>query len=401
MNVIRVKDIYPVDTISKNNDKAWTTILHSLEDTTEETELDFEGITVTEPWNNDIFKKLLAKNFIHFKFYSFETGTHTVNLLCELTGFKGERATNVRIESPKVATKEELSIQRKAVMLQELISTEDKIGILDITAKYSQLCSTDTIDGLEVAFKAESLERGTTMFILSVGGLFIQQNIIEAIALMIGRLSEQGIDLTFMSDDREIMQKIGLYQCASHKKRLTTAQKLEFLQNNIDPLTVGMLSKYKRSRAKDPFGRFGKGEVLYCRVAVYVGMTGEGENTSLVFDTYNGNTFYTQQHWMMEHDGEMLDKLATERLVVSIEEVGVFDKYIGSSYHFIMPVQGASDSGNHRVYTADSEGNTIRRDLTVPEFIKAVFDDWDIKYNEAPLLHSISETQRIIREKQK
>jgi hypothetical protein len=164
--------------------------------------------------------------------------------------------------------------------------------------------------------------------------------------------------------------------------------------------TPGMLIKYKKSKALDEFGREGKGEVVSSRIAIFRTIYQDSSGHAIAkIETFNSNYFYTKEHWMVEHDGEVPSSLHSEVIEAEMTEIGLGDLFLGSKYHFILPIQQDESESQVVIESIDEDGRNIKKKCTIPERMKLVFDSWGIEYNEESLNKSIEETKKSLEDK--
>ena len=118
----------------------------------------------------------------------------------------------------------------------------------------------------------------------------------------------------------------------------------------------------------------------------------DGE-VELHFNSYNGNTFYTKEHWALEHDNHVLSGLEVTHEVVLLSHFGLYNNFIGSKHHFIEPVQLNSED-SMTMYGVNENGGVSRTVMTIPERIQAVFDDFDVEYDKEALEACIIKTKQ-------
>lgn len=391
------RDYYQYDTISKTNSKAWEILLNCLEESENKDEdllFDFKGIEIIEPWINDTFKKLISNERVHMKLYSSKKTVDTINMACRLSNLKADRFYNEEVITPPTMTPAEKRIINMANELQDYFISSEDTALFEIHRRFTQIGSIDTVTYIEKAVEIYAENTNIKKIILDIKNILLQSNLIELVANVIGRLYTKGIDFKVVSEDSDTMNKLGLYQHLANNIFLSTADKYKIAKNNLEPGTVGMLTKYKRSKALDEFGRQGNGEPVSCRVALFNGFVKDKGVLCLSFTSYNGNTFYTKDHWSLENDGEELEELLKEELLIPIPEVGVTDYYLGSRYHFMLPLQCSLEDST--VIYGIEDGRVYHNKVTIPVRIKTVLDDWGIEYQESSLIHAISETERIL-----
>ena len=158
-------------------------------------------------------------------------------------------------------------------------------------------------------------------------------------------------------------------------------QRVNIIKENCSENEVGILIKYKDSKAKDETGRFGHGEKQYCRVAILRDF--DEDTGKATFETFVNKTFYTQYHWQLEHDNETLDNLDSELVRVDIAELGYKDFVSGTRYHFIRPK--SYNNNRYLVRYLDENNNNTKDHVSLARRIKLVMDDWGVDYNKVEL----------------
>ena len=95
-------------------------------------------------------------------------------------------------------------------------------------------------------------------------------------------------------------------------------------------------------------------------------------------------------------NGEILRKPEVYDVAIPIEDIGLYDKYLGALYHFNKPIQ-YEPSDSITTYKINDEGGVITRKATLPEYIKLVLDDFNVRHDGEELLKAIAETNRQLR----
>lgn len=400
MKVIRVKNIYEVDRISDNNNNAWSIILDAINEYIERNEdvlLDFKGIDLFNPWTNMGFKKLFKHENIKIKIYNSEKIASMIDMMCILDGIKTGRVLNENTVVEKPIPKEVIRTEKFANELLGYFVVENNEHILKIYNIVTQLGSNSTISATECAIKKYCKQNNINKVVLATGNIMIQENVIELLAQLIIKLNNNNnISLEVDSDNEKICKSISLYIHKEMNNSYSSMDREKEFRSILKPGTVGMLTKYKRSRAIDSFGRQGKGEVISCRIAIYLGLGKSKEGKTIVkFRSFNEKYLYTKTHWMLEHDNDILERLVEDSVIADIESVGLQDRFLGTQYHFMLPTQKSKDE-NTTMYDIDENGSVIKNSLTIPERVKAVFDDYDIEYNKESLEQAIKDTRKYL-----
>ena len=395
---ILVKDIYNVDNLSQN--KGWEKINNRIKEMNPDNnviELDFRGINVTKPWDCDGFKDILSNKNIHMRFINADELVDKIKILCVIDNLDKDRIKNVKVVPKRKETKEDLKVLRNAERFQEVIECDGDIAYIHIYKVVDQIGSINTVKYIKKAIELYNEANGVNKFILKAGRLDIQNNIVGMLANIKLELEKNGeFEFNIESDRAEVKNRLML----NLHKKLNAEYTLEDRVNALRKLqenTPGILIKYKKSRTVDEFGRYGNGEVRMSRIAVFKGFSFGGQDEVEVvalFETYNNNYFFTQQHWALEHDGEELEKLEVETERVKVSELGMGGKFLGSKYHFAYPVQ--TDESGYETILEYQDGKLVKKRVTLPERIKIVFDSWGVEYNDLVLDRHIENTRKML-----
>jgi hypothetical protein len=320
---------------------------------------------------------------------------YRIQIMCVLDSSDETRIINNTVELPKEKTAEEKKIERFGEEISQLFVIKDDTATFDAGKKYSQMHSTNTINYIDFAIQKVYNEKGIKNFVIVIHNVSILQNVIEVLADVIIKYKELGIDVQADLDSEEAITDLGLFIHRATAKDYDEKAKLQAILQNIQPNTAGMLIKYKKSRALDCFGRHGKGEVVSSRIAIFRGIKRDQDGTAprFVVESYNDETFYTKQHWMYEHDNEIPERLKAETTEITMEELGFDNMFLGTSYHFLEPIQQKVSENRTVIVDLDDEQKPVRKTCTIPERMQLVFDDWDIKYNKEELEKAIKTTR--------
>lgn len=428
IKVVRVKDWCDIDNLTQ--DSSWVDIYEHIKKEVKQDEkvmLDFKGISVIEPWTLDTFGKILKMDNIYFRFTSYnkESLTNFVNRIkmkCVIEGLLVDRIDMVYIEPAKVKTKAEIKIEKGGndIINRFIINGEE--AVFDITQYIDQIGSVDTVYSLEYAMRKLNENCDVNDFKILTKRMFIQDNIIEMLAKLILKLEDEGITLQIDTEIEATAKKLGLFVYTASNESYTFEKKFKAFSEM--PLNMaGLLVKYKNSRAVDEFGRSGKGQIVSNRIAIfrglciklgfnevqiikkvhkiedgqaYVDIEGpKGKDVTkwvdmssiqVCIDSYHNDTFVTHAEWETYHDGEMTDDKGNEvtelpktRVIEDIDNVGLMNKFLGKRFHFIRATQ-KSKADNRMIITKINEaGNCVREEVTIPERIKIVLQDWGEK----------------------
>lgn len=388
----KLKELYCVDTISQ--DKGWGKVHDALGDLQEDVEIDFANINVVDPWQCPEFKKLLRNKHVHMVFVNSESMVNRIKMMCIIDGLDENRIRNRVVEIPKEKTPEEKKIEHYGNELIPIFDvTPEGVAILELEKKYSQIQSTNTLNYVDYAIREIHKTQGLDKFILKIGRLVILPNVLQVIADMMVQYESEGFHLLVDCDDKETQNSMGLFIHIATNNKYTVEERRSAIIKNLKMDMPGMLIKYKKSKALDEFGREGKGEVVSSRIAIFrkLKQSNSGQ-TMAVVEVFNNNYFYTIEHWMVEHDYEEPTSLHSETLEIPLDELGICDLFLGSKYHFLLPIQQKESETQVVIKEVDEDGKNVKVRCTIPERMKIVFDSWDVKYNKESLDKSIADT---------
>jgi hypothetical protein len=396
----KLKELYCVDTISQ--DKGWKKVQEALGGLQDDIMIDFENINVVDPWQCIEFKQLLRNEHVFMRFINNDSIVNRIKMMCIIDGLDESRIINVTKEVPKEKTPEEKKVERYGSGLIPYFEMgEDGVATLDLAKKYDQIQSSSTMDYVDFAIREIHKDNGIKSFVLRVGSLVILENVLQAIAHMMVEYNSEGFEMLVDCDDEETRKKLGLFIHITTNNKYNELERKKAIQNNLRRGTAGMLIKYKKSKALDDFGRQGKGEVVSSRIAIFRSIKADQKtgHPMAVIESYNNNYFYTPQHWMIEHDGEEPTKLHMDTLEIPLDEIGFCDMFLGSKYHFILPIQHDEAENQVVIKDFDEEGRNIKVKCTIPERMKLVFDAWHVDYDGQALDEAIKTTKDYLEKK--
>lgn len=392
----KLKELYLVDTISQ--DKGWKKVREKVGEFDDDILIDFTGINIVEPWNSLEFKQLLKETNVHMLFTNNTETAKRIQIMCILDGLDHNRIIDKSVEPPKEKTAAEKAIEQRGEALIEYFKIDGDKAVFNVRDKYSQVQNNSTIDYIDYAIRKLHKEKGIKEFTLIIRKMYIILNVIEILAEVMVKYESEGITLNVDVDNEEIKKNLELSLHKATNEKYDNKTRYKTIKNSITPNTCGMLIKYKKSRALDEFGRHGKGEVVSSRIAIFRGFkkSSKSDVPLMVVETYNNNTFYTKQHWAVDHDNEMSDGLESDIVEMKIDEVGFCDYFLGTQYHFLMPIQQSKEETQMVIEAFDENGRNIKKYCTIPERMKIVFDNWGIKYNKESLDEAILKTREFL-----
>lgn len=388
MIVKKISEFVNVDNISQ--DATWNKVrdgILAFEKTLtddKDIQIDFSGVNISEPWLFEAFVDLLKKDNIHMLFLNSEAMVNQIKITCMLESKDPNRICNKVVEKPKEKTQYEKKVEVIGNQLVDKFVICGDTATFKVANRFSQIQNNDTCDFIKFAIdKLIEINSGLKNFIIDLDGVSTQESVLREFAAMVIMYKKLGFNLGIDITDKEDEKRMGLFLHMALSNGITTGEKVKTITEFISkyPNAPGLFIKYKPSKATDTFGRQGKGEVISCRVSILRGISNANGHYSVTIDTYNAKRFFTQAHWMSEHDNGKLRGLACDTVTASIDELGFMDSFMGSKYHFIEPIQKSASQTKPVIIGFNDIGSNIKVQCTVPEMMDYVFRDWDIEFN--------------------
>ena len=430
MDKIKLKEIFTVDTLSQ--DKGWKKVRELIGNIDKPTVINFSGINVIEPWQCSEFRQLLQNENLHFEFINNLVVVNKVKMACVLEGLDENRIINIEIAVPKPKTPEEIKTEktgRSLIPLFEVTLNEDGEfeASFSVSKKYTQIQSSNTILYIDYAIRDIAKVQGIKKFTLDFGDLVTLNNVLNILADIIVSYEKQGILIDVLTNSTEMEKNLKLFIHILKNDKYSIEERYEIITEALeDKLNMpGILIRYKKSKAVDDFGRHGHGEVVSSRICLIENILidsdinnkefrnnkyyeivvdrGDGIMTLekrkmpvLKVVSFDGNLFYPKLHWELSNEGDHLTSLGAKVEYIGMDEIGFCDEFLGSQYHFILPIQRYKKESKAIIVDTDENGRNIKRMCTIPERMQLVFDDWNIPYHKETLEYAIEQSLKNI-----
>ena len=394
---LMVKELYNVVRISTNNSKPWEILANKVKELNQDVMFDFKGIDVVDPWKNQVFKELILDERVHLRVYNMGKLVSFVNAASIMDAKKVGRVENIVsiVETPSSKDAEDKRIDRMAENLMKHFIVEEGTACIEVFKTVTQINNEYTINSIVRAIENYIGEHPDCKNVaVKLGKMDVSKSPCQKLARAIIAFDNKGITVDVYSDNAEVYTTVKLYIHQESTADFNVEQRLEAFKSLITIGTAGILVQYKHSKNTDSFGRYGKGVPNSSKVAVFLGMTNHKGKVCAVFRVYDNSTFYTKAHWYLENDEENLVKLRSSMVYTPLDSIGLENKFLGSKYHFMLPIQ-KSASETITMYSIRN-GSVTGRKVTIPERIKAVFDDFGIKYDKDKLSYAIAETRKYV-----
>lgn len=167
----------------------------------------------------------------------------------------------------------------------------------------------------------------------------------------------------------------------------TPAERAKYLDDNFGVGAACLLGTYRSRNTgetrDDAFGRPGDGKPTRLLPAIYLGNDG----VSARFMVYKKDTFMRKDDYFVENQEEHPGLTGKEQKV-PLSTLGIAGACVGTRNFVNMPVQTSKD-GTIGTWTVGLDGATEFSKVLFPQYMKLVFDEFNIKYNSSLLMKAI------------
>lgn len=397
MTIIKVSDVIgDITTISHMNSYRYKDIkaeMAKVGDT--DILLDFYYVELVKPETDPDFIDIINDKRVHVRLYNNEELYKTIKFMLLLSNAEcnyDDKVENIVrcIEAPPgVREKEQRRIFKIVDDTYELC---DGIGRINLCSAISVINRNTYVDGIREVIIAHSGE--TKTFELLLHKMEIVKSQFEALSVLIVTMADLGIKLQVLTSDEEVDKIVTTYLNLGMNKNLTIEERLALLTEMVEPKTVGMLTTYVKGGKKDIFGRSGNAVPATTLPAIYL----RHDREFAYFKVFREKTFSRRLEYSFRHDSEEHPGLNSVERKIRLAELGICASCVGSRYHFNMPLQ-YDNNGMHKVYVDDiGEDDFKIVNVSLPQYIKMVLDDWDEDYNVSELFKAIKVTKDRLRQ---
>lgn len=394
----KLNQICSMTTLSQED--SWAKVYATLKDTTEEIKIDFTNVIISRPLTFPSFRLLLQMPNIHMKFTNEQEIVESIQswLILNAKNDQVDRIEHVVIEHEPEKTPDQLKIESYGNRVYDRFDIDGDMATYKVKKFISTISNTTTIEYMRFAVNRLMAENCIKKFRIDLRDIVINGvDALETLAKLKDDVETAGAEFEIFMNDTETIKTMQLCLNKISNEYKSVVDRLKYIKKfKGDKHDIpGLLIKYRDSRATDTFGRSGKGEVEWCRIAIFRGIRKGGQ---LVFCTFFEDRFYTKVHWSSQHDGEKHPGLKTETKTIDATELGFLNRFLGSRYHFIKAVQKSKAENKKMIVDLSESGTNIFKDCTIPERIKVVLDDWGVKYDAETLGNYIEETKEKLKD---
>ena len=387
---VNVRDVLKTSVINEKNKHKYEVlrkIIDSCPD--EQVVLDFSMIIVDA--KGEALADIVTDNktFLIIKndkdFYGY------VRTLCTILGIDvSKKCKFTQDAAPVVQDKTAVKIEETYHKMRSILEdADDGFKVLKLRKMYSNCGENTYIVASILKVCDEYSNTGIIVDLCNVN--FNKEKLEKLIKEIISRVQNKSSKIKVLSDNYK--NEIETIAEISGSGVNTTSDKMMYLDNNVAPGTVGILSKFSsRKSDKDMFGRGGNGQPKVSLPALYI----KHDDKYAYFKRYKHAEFKRRYDYYAlneeEHPG-----LKYEIIKCPLSELGIYATCIGTSWQFTLPVQ---NDENNMVPTSWFDGERTHSSLvTLPQYIMMVLNEFHEKYNIAELQECIAISKKILREK--
>lgn len=195
-------------------------------------------------------------------------------------------------------------------------------------------------------------------------------------------------NIDFMTTDKVAFDTFKTAMMVRNSKVDTPSAKAKYLDENFGNRAACLLGTYRSRNTSethnDAFGRPGDGVPTKLLPALYLG--NDGVNAR--FQVFSKDTFMRRDDYSLEHDFENHPGLNSKEQKVPLETLGIGAVCIGTRNFVNMPVQ-TNEDGTMRANIVDLDGSSTYKKMLFPQYMKLVFDEFNIEYNTSLLMKAI------------
>lgn len=397
MLVLNIKDSLNINHVP-DNDSTWYEIKAVVDNVTSgggSVVLDFKGVHLNEPYSNVDFNKMIRNENVSMRVYNYSKLVSRIDMICRLANVSMGRVENIGVvlEAKRKPDSYTDVNPRLVSVIKKIIYEDGGILYIPYANALQGIERESTLNSLDQAIidSIESSEVQINSVVLDLTNTRIQSNVMDSMIEMIDRYKK---DIEFKMINainmREFEMKVAVEK--GFKKNMPDSDKYEIMAGELKDNTVGLLSMYNNKRSNvDQFGRLGNGNIVWTRYAILLYM--DELSYTATFRVFSNHTFHTSIHKAIENMGDV--GLNDDIIEVKMSEIGFFDYFLGSGFHFNYPMQYDKEN-SERLWLEVEEGLADKVELTIPERAKVVLDEYEIEYDKEGLENAIRQTRSII-----
>ena len=396
---VEIRKLVPYDYIQDDN--AWEIIKNNLQEllkTNDKVRVLVKGVTIVNPCNLNNYIDILKMDNVVIRFFGDNSKFADASLgKCILLKIDKSK---IEVEPREVVKKEsaqETRRRKRIEMTLEKFKVSDNkiIFYMHEDADGENKTSIDNINTLQAIRDGAKIMKdktGINNIDIDFNKCKINDYCYKAVSDMIICCREEGINIDVVCDDQETMNKIAM-SLKNSEGNVDKTSSIKKIKKN----TVGILVKFKKSNGLDTFGRRGNGEVAFSRVAIFRGFD-ESDNKFIIIDTIHKDNFKTKMEVLVANDfnDDGIHNMTFKTEKIPVEEIGFYNQTIGSTYNFLYPEQQSLEEYTNTIIGINVDGTNIRKKMSLPERIKFILDEYDIKYNKSDLDTSIERNREYL-----
>lgn len=392
--VIVVKDLIKVRKIEQKSKEKWIKIVNAINDNInyEDLVVDFSGVIFKDPSRVKTIQAML--NFKNIRLILMDgpsVNSVRAYLVSEkICSIEEAREKVQRTKTERKRSGNDISISN---CIDKLISTakvKDGTIYMDLSAAFKSVNGIESLKAIKNSIDVAK-QKGFKSIVLCIGELQIGKESIEKINEGLELKRKDGTNIILMTDSESTQKLLKMDELCRSTAHVKREEKIKILKEQLIENGVYMIHQYRRTRSIDKYGREGEGQIMNSRPALFLGWVGE----QLKFRIFTYDESFCTSEQAEVNGLDESDKLNYIDVIKGVEMIGFKQQFIGRQYHIMELVQvKESESIKYQYY--DRTGEVQTKYLVIPEFVKKVFDEFGVNYDEKMLKERIDVSKYVL-----
>ncbi len=400
MRVVNVSNEYGISTIGANS-QLWRGMLKNVIDNNDDKVIfDFKDVKLNQPWKNDYFKMFITDKRVCMRVYNNDKLKKNIDALIIFSNndIDGKVENIVEVDDSVESAKTKQIKNLTSRFLDRLVYRDDNgVGVVrfDVGKDITQIEGNEAVEAIRKALESfiDTYNGKIKKIEVNFTDVIIGQHCFKYLAKMACDFINKGLMYEELDTSYDKIKKLAKYRLLLDSMKLSEIDKYNIIKNDITPGTVVMLHMFKETKSVNEFGQMNDGQYTISRPAIFLGYKKDGNNVVLSFRSYLKNTFFTKIGYYIENGTEdELEGLETKTYNIKLNEIGYSEKFTGRRGHFHLPLQ--FDKEDMIESYVNEGGAAVKKSLTLPEYIKEVFDDNEVRYDKDKLDICINMTNK-------
>ena len=404
---IMIRQDLKITQLSSRSAKSLQAIIKAVEAHKGETvNLNFYQVVVTNVWKCVEFGNLLCKYDVRMEFYSAPEAAKSAKVLLKLGGLPEDRVVNHVVVSKAVEVKPALRDALKG-MAEKMRVIDGELCLKLSECGFRQIGNMRTLESVvEVIAYRKTQEdcRGVDKFMLDVTGISMVQDVYTRMDEFERQVVALGFTPRYAAEGEygeALLNAIHNTLAFSRSRDLSPKERVELLNRKLPVNSAVLFMTFCNGQSRSNSQSICiDNEPTTSRPAIYLGSSEEKNGYSLKFMVFPiEDNFVVSEDYALDNEGEYLGNIKSYVMPIALEDIGfgVDDvEFFGKKYFVALPIADAAGEPElYNLYVTDGDRLTTRQ-VSVAEYMKAVFDDRGVVYDVPLLNRCIEESNRNI-----